>query len=106
MTLPLGSRLTRSTKKRVHHAAQVQKVAQPSDAGGDRDIGGCRRCAGHIGPSRRDVQATAVRQLYTQLQHARPLLPADHSQYTPFMGMPLAGDRHANRKAMERGSLR
>ena len=106
MTLPLGSRLTRSTKKRVHHAAQVQKVAQLSNAGGDRDIDGCRRDVGHIRPRRGDVQATAVRQLHTQLQHARPLLPADHSQRTPLMGMTLAGDRHANRKAMKRGSLR
>ena len=106
MTLPLGSRLTRSTKKRVHHAAQVQKVAQPSDAGGDRNIGGCRRDAGHIRPRRRDVQATAVRQLRTQLQHARPLLSPDHSQYAPFMGVSLASDRHTNWKAMERGSLR
>jgi hypothetical protein len=105
MTLSARSRLTRSAKKRVHHAAQVQKVAQPSDDGGDSGIGGCFRDAGRIGPRCRKVQATAVRQLHTQLQHARSFLSADHSQDTPFMGVSLTGDRHTNWKAVKRGSL-
>jgi hypothetical protein len=105
MTLSARSRLTRSAKKRVHHAAQVQKVAQPSDACGDSSIGRCLCDAGRIGPRCRNVQTTAVRQLHTQLQHVRPLLSADHSQNTPFMGVSLTGDRHTNRKAMKRGSL-
>jgi hypothetical protein len=105
MTLLARCRLTPSAKKRVHHATQMQKVAQPSNAGRDSGIGGYLHAAAQIGPGCRNVQATAVRQLHTQLQHIRPLLSADHSQDLPFMGMPLTGDRHTNRKAMKRGSL-
>jgi hypothetical protein len=80
-------------------------MAQASDVGGHRDINGCLRDTGHICPRCRNVQATAIRQLHTQLQHAGPLLAADHSKNAPFMGVSLTSDRHTNWTAMKRGNL-
>jgi len=106
ITLLAKYRLTSPAKKRVHDAAQMQKVAQSSDAARGSSIDGCLEDAAHIGPRCRNVQTTAVRQLHTQLQHVGPLLSADHSQDLPFIGMSLTGDRHAKRIALKRGSLR
>jgi hypothetical protein len=105
MFLPARNRLDPSAKKRVHDAAQTQKIEQSSGASGNNsDAGLC--IAGHVSPSRWNVKTAAVRQSNTQFQCIKPLLPPDDPQHLPIMGVALTGDRHMIWEALVKGSLR
>jgi hypothetical protein len=101
MILPARYRLDPPAKKRVHEAAQAQKMNQPPRTGSSRG-GGCLYAC----PCRWNVQTAAVRQNYAQFRHIGVRPPPDHPQQLPFMSVALAGDRHIIRKALVRGSLR